>query len=186
MSPGLLNRRLLEESVMHAESDKERLLFAALLEARHSLLSILKSFRFAPEAAEDVLHNALLVTLRNIDVIRDFRAFLIALTYRCCIHHRRALTKALKYESDPHQGLDSVPQGEVPQERVEMRRDIDRLLTRLPRNERYVLKYWAHGCENHEIAARVGISRTSIRKMRNRGTRRMRSGFASNHCRVKT
>src|SRR5687768_11045308 len=85
----VLDYDLLLESSQHAESELHRKLFTALIAVRNQLVHILLYFNVSPEDAEDVLHSALLVTLRDLDKIRDFKGFVVALTWRKCLQHKQ-------------------------------------------------------------------------------------------------
>jgi RNA polymerase sigma factor (sigma-70 family) len=179
-TPGLLDHGLLLSAHCDATSEKQRDLFAALLKIRADLFSILASFRVTPEAAEDILQDAMIVTLRKREDIRNYRAYLCTLVFKGCLRYKRSLSTQRERECT-WPGLELIEPFETPQESVEARIEIERLLAPLPANQRQVLCLGAHGFERAEIASRLGVSENSISQLRSRGFSRMKRKLWRRH-----
>ncbi len=150
-----------------------------------SLNRILARFQIPPEDAEDLVQQALLALVYQWDIIRDHEAWLVGTLKNRCLVYRRERRRRL-YRAVDEVILECMADGTRPeQERVELARDLNDLLARLPHRTRQLLSLrYGHGYEPAELASLMGYSPASIAKLTQRSlaalSREMvRSGFSS-------
>ena len=114
-----------------------------------------------PDDARDLLQDVLLSVYRNLNSFRGeapFRAWLFRIaTFRCTDHLRRKRFEQAEFEETEHTAADHNPSLSL--ENVRSNDEIQKLLQRLPPDQRHVveLKFFQH-FTFEEISRQLGIS----------------------------
>lgn len=136
---------------------------------RPTARQIFARYRIPAHDAEDLLQQALVGLLTRRDEIRDPEAWTVgALRNLCRLYWRKR--RFVLYESVDTAILESVADSECPeQEREDLARDLQRLLSDLPDRCRSVLDLrYRMGCQPKEAARRLGYRDSSIYKITER------------------
>jgi RNA polymerase sigma factor (sigma-70 family) len=133
------------------------------------LKTLFARYRIPSQDTEDILQQALLALVYQRPSIRDPEAWLVGTIRNKCLlywrEHRRKL-----YEAVDAAVLEFIAEPTAPaQEGVELRRDLESLLERLPERCRSLLALrYRQGYEPPELAQRLGYSPSSISKITTR------------------
>jgi RNA polymerase sigma factor (sigma-70 family) len=133
------------------------------------LKRVLSRYRIPAQDADDLLQETFLIMISKSGSIRNPDAWLLAtLANRCIIYwrkHRRRLWDLVDSAI-----LELLADVEAPpQERADLRCDLDALLAHLPDRCRSVLRLrYGLGCSAAEAAARMGYCPSSLRKVSRR------------------
>lgn len=133
------------------------------------LKALFARYRIPTQDTEDILQQALLALVYKRPSIRDPEAWLVGTIRNKCLlywrEHRRKL-----YEAVDAAVLEFMAEPMAPaQEGVDLRRDLDILLERLPERCRSLLALrYRQGYEPPELAERLGYSPSSISKITTR------------------
>ena len=147
----------------------------SLIEAmRPRLRHVLSYHSIPPSDAEDLLQETLLAACLKWDTIAIKDAFILGVLRRKCLEYWR------KRRSDPLHKSDgevlttmAAPPSSV-QAHEEMRRDLRTLIRTLP--PKYRAMIWLRyglGLDHNEVADRLGMQRTSVRKLTSRMVERI-------------
>jgi RNA polymerase sigma factor (sigma-70 family) len=169
----LLDRLLADAEVLCGASGR---LVASIAARRERLRDILGDFRLSQEEMEDTLQDVFVVALRNLDTIRDFEGFLVALSYRICIQQKRRIKRSRENPLAP-EVWEELGERWFEEERPEQTLDLQKLLGRLSTNERIVLRMRLCGFDNQEIGSSLRLSPDSIRRIWGRGVERLQKMF---------
>ena len=160
----------LVETMTAVEPDRGDEPFECLLErAQPTLKQILSRYQIPPEDAEDVLQDTLLTLLYKWDSVHKPEAWLIGTLRRRCIMYWRNRRSRI-YEAVDEAILELVAEVEMPsQEKTALRRDLGRMLLRLPPRCQAMLRLrYGFEMKPDEIAERLGYRQSSVRKVANR------------------
>ncbi|HEX5761090.1 MAG TPA: sigma-70 family RNA polymerase sigma factor [Thermoanaerobaculia bacterium] len=136
---------------------------------RPRLKRILARYRVPPHDAEDLLQEAFIATFQKWNQIQDPEAWLlITLRNRCVIYWRKR--RASLYNAVDMAILELLSEPQVaPQERDELRLDLDHLLEGLSARCRRLLHLrYQLGYDSDEVAAAMGYHPSSVRKVSRR------------------
>src|SRR5882724_1716367 len=136
---------------------------------RPRLRSLFARYRIPVQDTEDILQQALLTLLYQLETVRDPEAWLLGtLRNRCLLYWRDCRRKL--YEVVDATVLDLVAGSEIPeQERADIARDLATVIGRLPERCQSVLKLrYRLGYDASEVAERLGYSPTSMSKITTR------------------
>jgi RNA polymerase sigma factor (sigma-70 family) len=133
------------------------------------LKKVLSRYRIPAQDAEDLLQETFLIMISKAGTIRNPDAWLVGtLANRCILYwrkHRRRLWDLV--DSTILELLADVEA--PPQERVDLRHDLDTLLAALPERCRAVLRLrYGFGCSTAEAAEKTGYCKSSLRKVTRR------------------
>jgi RNA polymerase sigma-70 factor, ECF subfamily len=142
---------------------------ALLLRLRPEMTRILKHQAIPPEDAEDLLQETFFALVFKWDSIRNPEAWLLStLRNRCGSYWRRRHHDLFEPVDAKILDLLAGPQA-PPQERTELRHDLEVALAQLPESERRVLHLrYGLGCESSEIAERLGFESGGMRSLTSR------------------
>lgn len=141
---------------------------------RARLRALLKSYDIRPCDAEEILQEALLALVRKWGEVQSPETYLIATVRRQIFSflRRRAAERCVYVD---RAGLEELAGGHCPQIGVECRRDVGRLLARLPRRAaRIVALRYGEGLSSREIAAVVKVEASGVRQLARRHLGRLR------------
>lgn len=132
------------------------------------------------EATRDDLVSEVFMVLLASDrgVLRRFRRDSSLATYLTVIA-RRVIARRLFHESAPHRLslAGAEPTAPQPNERIENREEVERLMARLdPEESNVVRMFHLEGKTYREISKAVGLSENSIGPMLSRARQKMREG----------
>jgi RNA polymerase sigma factor (sigma-70 family) len=147
------------------------------LKVRHKLKAILAFHRIPPEDAEDIIQEAIVVTILRWDSIVDLESWLFgALRIRFSLYRRSKQLLRRYMETVSPQVLDAIVESELPpQERDDMLREIHRASFRLGHQHQAILRLrYRLGYSVAEIAERLGYRPSSVRKLAARAITRIR------------
>lgn len=133
------------------------------------LKKVLSRYRIPPQDADDLLQETFLILITKAGSIRNPDAWLLAtLANRCIIYWRKHRTKL--WDLVDSAILELLADVEAPpQERADLRYDLDSLLLALPERCRSVLRLrYGFGCSTAETAEKMGYCKSSIRKVTRR------------------
>lgn len=133
------------------------------------LKRILFRYKIPAQDAEDILQETFLIMVTKTGSIRNAEAWILAtLSNRCVIYWRKHRSRL--WDLVDSTILELLAPGESPvQERMDLRFDLDSLLSRLPDRCRSVLRLrYGLGCSTAEAAERTGYCKSSIRKVTRR------------------
>jgi len=133
------------------------------------LKRILFRYRIPAQDADDLLQETFLIMVSKAGSIRNPEAWILAtLSNRCVIYWRKQRSRL--WDVVDTAILELLADAEAPpQERSELRHDLDSLLSQLPDRCRSVLRLrYGLGCSTAEAAERTGYCKSSIRKVTRR------------------
>ncbi|HXU45805.1 MAG TPA: sigma-70 family RNA polymerase sigma factor [Thermoanaerobaculia bacterium] len=136
---------------------------------RPRLKQILARYRVPAHDAEDLVQEALLSTLQKWGEIQDPEAWLlVTLRNRCVVYWRKRHTSLYNAVDAAILELLSEPEA-APQEKAEVRWDLDNLIEELPPRCRKLLRLrYGLGFDSGEVAAQMGYHPSSVRKVARR------------------
>jgi RNA polymerase sigma factor (sigma-70 family) len=131
--------------------------------------SLFAHYQVPPQDTEDIVQQALLALLYQRQAIRDPEAWLIGTLRNKCLLYWRERRRNL-YDAVDAAALEVMAEPMAPeQEGVDVRRDLEMAIERLPERCRTLLSLrYSQGYEPPELAKRLGYSPTSISKTTNR------------------
>ena len=144
--------------------------FEAILEAVQSKLArILNQFRIPREDAEDVLQQAYLALVYQLDDVRDPEAWLVGTIRNKCLVYWRDRRRRV-FDTVDTTILEWLAEATSPcQHSVDVRSDLARLVARLPEKCRDLLRLrYGLGFEPPEVAEKLGYRPSSMSKVTNR------------------
>lgn len=137
--------------------------------AEPKLRRVLGRYRIPAQDAEDLLQETFLIMVSKAGSIRNPDPWLVAtLANRCIIYWRKHRAKLWDLvDSTLLELLADVES--PPQERADLRYDLESLLAELPDRCRSLLRLrYGFGCSTAETAERMGYCKSSIRKVTRR------------------
>jgi RNA polymerase sigma factor (sigma-70 family) len=136
---------------------------------RRRLVAIVLKFGIPAQDAEDLVQQALLAYVSKADRIRDPDAWLAGAVRRECLQYLRSRQRRL-YDAIDGALLEAIADPRPPeQERHQLLRDLGSAIGRTPdRCQRVLELRYGLGCENDEIAGRLGYQVSSVRKVATR------------------
>ncbi len=139
------------------------------LDLQPKLRRVFRRFRLPVEDAEDVLQETFLDLVYKQDEIYNAEAWVLAAVRNRCIVYWRRRRRQL-WEAVDAAVLELFAAPHPPsQEAVDLRRDLERVLARLPQRCRSVLALrYGLGYRSQEVAERLGYRPSSIRKVTSR------------------
>jgi RNA polymerase sigma factor (sigma-70 family) len=133
------------------------------------LKRVLGRYKIPVQDADDLLQETFLILITKAGTIRNVDAWLLAtLANRCIIYWRKHRSRL--WDLVDTTLLELLSDTETPpQERTELRCDLDALLSALPDRCRSVLRLrYGFGCSTAETAEKTGYCKSSIRKVTRR------------------
>jgi RNA polymerase sigma factor (sigma-70 family) len=153
-----------------APSDLAELSLEDILERMEPRLKrVLGRYKIPAQDADDLLQETFLILITKAETIRNVDAWLLAtLANRCIIYWRKHRSRL--WDLVDTTILELLSDTETPpQERTELRCDLDSLLSALPDRCRSVLRLrYGFGCSTAETAEKTGYCKSSIRKVTRR------------------
>lgn len=152
------------------EDSDERLAIEELFEKlQPKLRRIFARFRLPPEDAEDVLQQSFLDLVYKQKQVYNPEAWVTATVRNRCITYWRKRRRQI-WDAVDSALLDLLAQPEAPSQRqVTLRRDLEKMLERLPERCRSVLVLrYGLGYRSREVADLLGYQPSSIRKVTSR------------------
>lgn len=141
--------------------------FEVLLRRLHPRLRRILARHVIPaEDAEDLLQDTLFALVFKWEQIRNHEAWLLSTLRNRCLIYWRSRREDL-FEAVDAKILDALagPQA-PPQERAELRHDLNVALARLPPRNRDVLRLrYGLGCKSAEIAEQLGYESEGMRRL---------------------
>jgi RNA polymerase sigma factor (sigma-70 family) len=140
-----------------------------LIRMEPRLKRVLSRYRIPPQDAEDLLQETFLIMVSKEGSIHNPDAWLLAtLANRCIIYWRKYRSRL--WDLVDATILELLADVEAPpQERADLRYDLDSLLSNLPDRCRSVLRLrYGFGCSTAETAEKTGYCKSSIRKVTRR------------------
>jgi RNA polymerase sigma-70 factor (ECF subfamily) len=140
-----------------------------LRDVQPKLTQILARYRIPAQDADDVLQEAFLTLIHKREVVRNPEAWLIVTLRNRCLIYWRKKRKHL-FQAVDTAILELLSEPSAPDQRkMELRYDLDRLISRLPARCRSLLRLrYGLGCSSCEVAERMGYRQSSIRKVTSR------------------
>jgi RNA polymerase sigma factor (sigma-70 family) len=137
--------------------------------AEPKLRRVLGRYRIPAQDAEDLLQETFLIMVAKAGSIRNPDAWLVGtLANRCIIYWRKHRAKLWDLVDTTILELLADVQA-PPQERADLRYDLDSLLSALPDRCRSLLSLrYGFGCSTAETAEKMGYCKSSIRKVTRR------------------
>jgi RNA polymerase sigma-70 factor (ECF subfamily) len=139
-----------------------------------------RSCGLAPEAAEDVVHEAFLALFRHLSrggAAHNLRGWLVRVSYRQALKHRERVARRYRQEltlDDRDVGLvDPAPDPLSGLTTQQTRRRLQAVYRALPARERQCLTLRAEGLRYRDIAHTLGISLGSVAKSMARAAARL-------------
>ena len=133
------------------------------------LKKVLSRYRIPAQDADDLLQETFLIMVSKLATIRNPDAWVVAtLANRCIIYWRRHRSRLLDLVDSAI--LELLAEVEAPpQDQLDLRHDLDSLLSCLPGRCRSVLRLrYGFGCTTAEVAEKTGYCKSSIRKVTRR------------------
>lgn len=133
------------------------------------LKRVLSRYRIPAQDADDLLQETFLLMIAKSANIRNPDAWLLAtLANRCIIYWRKHRSRL--WELVDSAILELLADVEAPpQEREDLRRDLEALLSNLPDRCRSVLRLrYGFGCSTAEAAEKMGYCQSSLRRVTRR------------------
>jgi RNA polymerase sigma factor (sigma-70 family) len=133
------------------------------------LKKVLSRYRIPAQDADDLLQETFLIMVSKLGTIRNPDAWVVAtLANRCIIYWRRHRARLLDLVDSTI--LELLAEAEAPpQEQLDLRCDLDTLLSCLPGRCQSVLRLrYGFGCTTAEVAEKTGYCKSSIRKVTRR------------------
>ncbi len=136
---------------------------------RPRLKQILGRYRVPAHDSEDLVQEALVSTIQKWDEIQDAEAWLlVTLRNRCVVYWRKKRTSLYNAVDAAILELLSEPEA-APQEKAEVRWDLDNLIEELPPRCRKLLRLrYGLGFDSSEVAEQMGYHPSSVRKVARR------------------
>jgi RNA polymerase sigma factor (sigma-70 family) len=136
---------------------------------RPRLKQVLARYRVPAHDAEDLIQEALIATVQKWEQIQDAEAWLlITVRNRCVVYWRRRRASIYNTVDAAILELLSEPQA-APQEKAELRWDLNLLLQGLPQRCQKLLRLrYGLGYDSDEVAAAMGYHPSSVRKVTRR------------------
>ncbi len=136
---------------------------------RPRLKQILARYRVPAHDAEDLVQESLVSTLQKWSEIQDPEAWLlVTLRNRCVVYWRKKHTNLYNSVDAVILELLSEPEA-APQEKAEVRWDLDNLIEGLPPRCRRLLRLrYRLGLDSGEVAVQMGYHPSSVRKVARR------------------
>ncbi len=137
--------------------------------AEPKLRRVLGRYRIPAQDAEDLLQETFLIMVSKAGSIRNPDAWLVGtLANRCIIYWRKHRARLWDLVDTTILELLADVQA-PPQERADLRYDLDSLLSALPDRCRSLLNLrYGFGCSTAETAEKMGYCKSSIRKVTRR------------------
>ncbi len=134
-------------------------------ELKPTASQIFARYRIPVQDSEDLMQQALITFLHKRKSVRNPHAWAAGTLRNLCLLYWRKRRTAL-YESVDTALLESLAEPENPaQEKADLARDLDALLSQLPGRCRSILRLRYHvGCKPKETARRLGYRQGSIYK----------------------
>lgn len=162
--------------ILHVQAEVLRLYDASA----HGLRRYVRSCGLAPEAAEDVVHEAFLALFRHLcrgGATHNLRGWLVQVSYRQALKHRERTARRQRREVE----LDAEKAGLVDRAAdplsslttQQTRRRLRAVYRALPERERQCLTLRAEGLRYRDIARTLGISLGSVAKAMARAAARL-------------
>lgn len=151
----------------HAPTNRS---FEELLErVRPVLKQILGRYQIPAEDADDVLQDTLLTLIYKWQTVHNPEAWLVGTVKRRCIMYWRS-RRSRVCEAVDEAILELMADIQLPvQEKVLLRRDLEKTLAQLPERCQEMLRLrYCLGLKPDEIAGRMGYRPSSVRKVANR------------------
>ncbi|HKH45191.1 MAG TPA: sigma-70 family RNA polymerase sigma factor [Thermoanaerobaculia bacterium] len=154
---------------------------------RPRLKTLFAHYRIPLQETEDILQQALLALVYQRQKVRDPEAWLLGTVRNKCLLYWRCQRRKL-YDAVDAAVLDCIAEPAAPaQEGVDLRRDLENALERLPERCRSLLSLrYRQGYEPPELAARLGYSPSSINKITTRCLAALTRHLTTPGCRKKT
>ncbi|HEX9943198.1 MAG TPA: RNA polymerase sigma factor [Thermoanaerobaculia bacterium] len=133
------------------------------------LKRVLSRYRIPAQDVDDLLQDTFLIMISKWGSIRNPEAWLLGtLANRCILYWRKHRSRL--WDLVDSAILELLADVEAPpQEKADLRYDLDTLLSRLPDRCRSVLRLrYGFGCSTAEAAERTGYCKSSIRKVTRR------------------
>jgi RNA polymerase sigma factor (sigma-70 family) len=133
------------------------------------LKKVLSRYQIPAQDADDLLQETFLILITKAGSVRNPDAWLVAtLANRCIIYWRKHRSRL--WDLVDSAILELLADAEAPpQERADLRHDLDSLLMALPERCRSVLRLrYGFGCSTAETAEKMGYCKSSIRKVTRR------------------
>jgi RNA polymerase sigma factor (sigma-70 family) len=148
---------------MAFESSSERVLENLVKDFEPRARAIIGYHRIPSHEGEDLVQQTYLTFLLRRDEVRDPQAWLVGTLRRRCLMFWRARRQGwLRLVDDSLLDSRSVAEA-IPQDRVAMRADLSKVIARLPRRKRDLVRLrFGLGCDNHELAERLGYRYSGI------------------------
>lgn len=136
---------------------------------RPRLKQVLARYRVPAHDAEDLIQEALMSTVQKWEQINDPEAWLlITLRNRCVVYWRKRRASLYNAVDATILELLSEPQA-APQEKADLRWDLNFLLQALPARCQKLLRLRYHlGYDSDEVACEMGYHPSSVRKVTRR------------------
>jgi RNA polymerase sigma factor (sigma-70 family) len=133
------------------------------------LRRVFSRFRLPPEDAEDILQQSFLDLVYKQNQVYNPEAWVVATVRNRCIMYWRKRRRQI-WDAVDSAMLELVAKPEVAgQRQVALRRDLERILARLPKRCRSVLVLrYGLGYRSQEVAELLGYQPSSIRKVTSR------------------
>lgn len=140
-----------------------------LVRVRPRLKQILARYRVPAHDAEDLIQETLMSTVQKWEQINDPEAWLlITLRNRCVVYWRKRRASLYNAVDATILELLSEPQA-APQEKAELRWDLNLLLHALPpRCQKLLRLRYGLGYDSDEVAGEMGYHPSSVRKVTRR------------------
>lgn len=139
---------------------------AFLLRLHPRMLRAVAELGIPPEDAEDLLQETLVALVFKWDTVRNPEAWLFStLRNRCRLYWRQKDEAVYEAVDDAILDVLAGPQS-PPQERADLRRDLNSAISRLPRRCQDLLRLrYGLGHKSSEIAEELGYESTGMRKL---------------------
>jgi RNA polymerase sigma factor (sigma-70 family) len=152
----------------------DALLQELLDRSRVRVKRLLARYHIPPEDAEDLLQESLLVTYLSWSKVQNKQAWLlVTLRHKCSVYWRGH--RARRYQAvDPEFLEDLAGAQAAPQEREELLRDLERLLSVIGERHRTLIEMrFGLGLSPEEAAEKLGCRTSSLRKLSCRSLARL-------------
>lgn len=139
---------------------------AVLHDCRADTVRLLAKFQIPQEDAEDLLQETFVALVFKWESIRNPKAWLLAtLRNRCIRYCREQRRNAFEMVDERILDVLAGPQ-EPPQQRDELRHDLNVAISRLPERYQHVLRLrYGLGCKSAEVAERLGEGSEEVRRL---------------------
>jgi RNA polymerase sigma-70 factor (ECF subfamily) len=125
--------------------------------------AIIGYHRIPPHEGEDLVQQTYLTYLQRRDEVRHPEAWLAGTLRRRCLMFWRSQRRGWLRTADDAFLESRGALEALPQDRVDLRTDLSRVIARLPRGKRDLVRLrFGLGCENREVAERLGYRYSGI------------------------